>query len=102
MGERNKMNTKLEKKMQKEYGEFCDAVQGLSASDLEAKVLEYTKESERVLNALKTSQAIKDAAANLKELKAPYTDGLKAIKLKVRYMLALSCDKGGAGVEAVD
>lgn len=91
-----KNKEKLMAKVQKEYGEFSDAVAHLSGEDLERRILDYAKEQERIDEELDSNEVIKAAKDNLKEIKAPFTDAKKAVKMKMRYLMALLEDRGTA------
>lgn len=85
----------VQEKVQKKYPEFVSAVDGLSVADLESKLAMYAKESENVDQAQENDEEIEKTNALLSELKGPYLDARKAIKLKMRYVISLIKEKGG-------
>lgn len=87
--------TELMKKIEKIHQGFADTVEGLPTKDLENNMLMYAKHAEDTLEALRKSKEIKDAQEQLKELKGPYSDTLKALKLKMAYLNLLIKEKNG-------
>lgn len=81
--------------VQEKYPEFTPTVDGLSLADLENKLSTYAKEAEKVLEAMEDDEELEQAKASVTELRGPYTDAKKAIRLKMRYIIALIKDKGG-------
>lgn len=90
----------VKKKVQKNYPEFPEAVDGLSVSDLKQELLRYAKENENVtdhLNRLnEPGEALYLAKANVSEITGPINDAKKAIKLKMSYLVSLIEEKGGS------
>ena len=89
--------TTIEKKLEKIHHGFADTVAGLPVKDLEQNMLMYAKHLEETNEALRNSKDIKEAQETLKELKAPYSDMLKALKLKMSYLHLLMKEKTGEG-----
>lgn len=87
--------TEIEKKLEKIHHGFANTVAGLPVKDLEQNLLMYSKHNEETQQALRTSKEIKNAAETLKELKAPYSDMLKALKLKMSYIHLLIKEQNG-------
>lgn len=87
--------TDIEKKLEKIHHGFAQTVAGLSVKDLEQNLLMYSKHNEDTLQELRTSKAIKNAQEQLKELKGPYGDMLKALKLKMSYIHLLIKEQSG-------
>lgn len=83
----------LKKKVQKDNPSFTDSVDGLTVTDLEKNLLMYAKHKEDTEMALKEDEEIKDTQEKLKELKGPYSDALKALKLKMAYLNILIREK---------
>jgi hypothetical protein len=81
--------------VQKEYPEFAATVDGLSVADLEKKLSTYAKEQEKVIEAQERDVGLEDAKAKVSELSGPYNDAKKAIRIKMRYLIAIIRDKGG-------
>lgn len=86
---------KVKAKLEKEQRVFVEVADAMSVKDLEAKILSYTKERENLKDILKTKDEIVRAANLLKEIKQPFSDGIKMIDLKVAYMISLIEEKGG-------
>ena len=89
-----KNKDKLMKKVEKDYPEFVSAVETLSGEDLERRILDYAKEQERIDEELDSNEVIKSIKENLKEIRAPFIDCKKAVKNKMRYLMALHEDRG--------
>ncbi len=87
--------TKVKLEAQKKYPDFVDAVASLGVTELEARILSYAKELDNVDEALKSSPEINAHKEALKKLKGPYSDTIKAIKLKIKYLLSQIDEKGG-------
>lgn len=87
--------TEIEKKIEKIHHGFAATVAGLSLKDLEKNLLMYAKQSEETQQELRNSKEIKDAQENLKELKSPYSDMLKALKLKMSFIHILMKEQSG-------
>lgn len=85
----------IREKVQKEFPEFTDTVNSLSVSELNERIATYAKESEAVEKAKEEDEALEDAKGVVQELSAPYKDAKKAIRMKIRYMIALIQDQGG-------
>lgn len=83
-------------KVQKEMPEFTEVVDALSVEELEKRLSQYAKESESVDDAKEADEGLEQAKAQVKEYSAPYSEAKKAIKLKMRYIIAQIGDKGGA------
>jgi len=82
--------------VQKEMPEFTEVIDTLSVDDLEKRLSTYAKESESVDDAKAADEGLELAKDQVKEYSAPYSDAKKAIKLKMRYIIAMIGDKGGA------
>jgi hypothetical protein len=87
--------TEIEKKLEKIHHGFAQTVAGLPLKDLEQNLLMYAKHNEDTQHALRNSKEIKEAQEQLKELKAPYSDMLKALKLKMSYIHILMKEQAG-------
>lgn len=85
--------TEIEKKLEKIHQGFTDTVAGLTVKDLEVNILMYAKHSDDTQEFLKKNEAIKSAQEQLKELKGPSLDMLKALKLKMSYLHLLIKEK---------
>jgi len=89
----------LKKKVQKDNPSFTDTVDGLTMVDLDKNLLMYAKHKEETEMQLREDEAIKNAQEALKELKAPYSDALKALKFKMAYLSILMKEKSGESDE---
>jgi hypothetical protein len=85
----------LARMVQIHHPEFADEVSGLSVADLESRLASLAKHAEEISVAKEESEALKDARARLAELSGPFNDGLKAVKLKTKYIIGLIKEKGG-------
>lgn len=92
-------NSDINKKVQKAYPEFIEAVDGLAVDDLKKKLLSYAKENEVVQAHVKAisepGEALYLAKAAVSEITGPINDTKKAIKLKMSYLVLLIEEKGG-------
>lgn len=82
--------------VQKLFPEFPEVVDSLSVDDLEKRLSQYAKEAENVQDAKEADEALEEAKNQVSEYSAPYSDAKKAIRLKMRYLIALIGDKGGS------
>jgi hypothetical protein len=82
-------------KAQKDYPDFCETVDRLSVEELDKRLLDYTKERQKVEDELKNKKEIIQKRDELKEMTGPYTDVQKALKVKMQYVLHLIGEKGG-------
>ena len=85
----------IQEKVQKEFPDFADSVNGLSVAELDKRLNTYAKEAERVEEAKENDEALEHAKDSVSELGAPYRDAKKAIRLKSRYLISLIKEKGG-------
>jgi len=81
--------------VEKEYPDFVAVVAGLSVEDLDKRLSDYAKEQENALKAQEEDTELESTKEKLKELKAPYNDVKKALRLKMRYLIKLIEEKGG-------
>lgn len=82
--------------VQKQFPEFPEVVDGLSVDELEKRLSQYAKEQETVEDAKDADEALQQAKDQVGEYSAPYKDAKKAIRLKMKYLIALIGDKGGS------
>lgn len=76
--------------------EFVSEVVGMSVADLEKRVSTLAKGISDTEEAEKNDAGLNDAKAEVKEMKAPYTDAKKDAKAKMKYVIKLIREKGGA------
>jgi len=86
---------KLRVKTQKEYPEFTDEVDVLSIDSLEKKMSKYAKYREEVLVSKENDEDLQQAKEEVKVLSGPYSDTLKALKMKTAYINILIDEKTG-------
>lgn len=82
--------------VQKQFPEFPEVVDGLSVDELEKRLSQYAKEQESIQDAKEADEALEQAKEQVSEYSAPYNDAKKAVRLKMRYLIALIGDKGGS------
>jgi uncharacterized membrane protein YukC len=92
---RNDKMDKLAKKLEKELPEFVSEVQSMSLEQMDTRLAREAKYMEEICDAMEDNEAIKEAADNLKELKGPYLDGKKMVKMKMKYLVNTIKEKGG-------
>lgn len=85
----------VQEKVQKEFPEFTATVDGLSVADLEGKLASYAKNQNEIEASQEADEELQNTKALLKELNGPYNDSKKAVKLKMKYIIALIKEKGG-------
>lgn len=86
---------KVKREVEKKYNSFVEETNGMSVSDLNARLNKLVKDNDDIQTAMDDNQKITDAKELLKELKGPYTDGIKENKLKIKYLIELIKEKGG-------
>jgi len=91
-----KQKKNIQEVVQKEYPEFTASVDGLSVDDLNQRLATYAKEDEAVDDAKEADEGLEEAKSRVTELSGPYRDAKKAIKLKMKYLVNLVKEKGGA------
>lgn len=79
-------NEKFQKKMSKDYPDFVDAMEGLSATDLEGNLCLYSKYNQDTQVAKENDVDLNAAKEKVSELSGPYNDALKALKMKLKYI----------------
>lgn len=85
----------IAEKVQAEFPEFAASVDGAGVAELESKLSTYAKQQEEVEIAMEDDTALEDSKALTSELSGPYRDAKKAIKMKMKYIIALIKDRGG-------
>ncbi len=74
--------------------EFRNAIASAQDDELKTKVVNLSKNEEEVLKARGEDQALTDAKELTKELAAPYSETLKEIKARRRYVLKVLGERG--------
>lgn len=87
--------SKLRKKIQKEYPEFLDAVNGMSVQQLEGRLTTMAKHRVKTKQAKKEDPKLKEVSVIKSELESPYNDTLKALDIQSEYVALLIKEKGG-------
>lgn len=82
-------------KVQKDYPEFVEEVQGLQVAELEKKIATYAKEQEKAVKFKEEDEELKRVSELKAELEGPHKDIAKALKLKIRFLCELVKEKGG-------
>lgn len=85
----------IEEKVQAEFPEFAASIASSGVTELESKLSTYAKQQDEVELAMEADTALEDSKALTSELSAPYRDAKKAIKMKMKYIIALIKDRGG-------
>jgi hypothetical protein len=80
-------------KVETDFPEFADALNGAKVEDLKKKLLEYAIYREQTVMAQKVDEALEKAKNTVKELNAPYNETLNAIKIKSAYINILLEEK---------
>ena len=83
-------------KTQKNYPEFTKEVDGLSVEQLNERMATLAKSLADSEEHRENNEALEEAKAKVAELKGPYDDVKKAVRLKQRYLRNLIKEKGGA------
>ena len=86
----------IRKKAQKEHPSFVEEVDRLDLASLDARLVQYTKQLEENSEAKATDEQLLEVIATKDQYEAPYKDFDKQVKLKIKYVLGLIREKGGA------
>lgn len=92
-------NQKFKSKIEKEYPNFVEGLEGLSKEDLEKNLLIYAKHREQTEYAKRNDDELNELKEQVKELQAPYNDTLKALKAKMGYLNVLLMESLSEGSE---
>lgn len=76
----------LKKKVENHYKEFALEIQRLTPDELDNRIMNYAKNIEETQLAMDSNEKIQQLKEELKELKGPYTDTIKALKAKIAYV----------------
>jgi hypothetical protein len=87
--------SKFKIKVEKEHGSWVDTLNGRSVSELETHLVTLAKHRQEILEDLVGRDDIKQLQEELKELKAPFKDAIKANDMKQKYLVELIKEKGG-------
>ena len=78
--------TVVQKKLDKEFPGYSDAVNGMTMTELRDSVLSMNKNIEEIQLAKGSDEALQDASALKKELEAPYNEASKKAAQKLQFM----------------
>lgn len=92
----SKPKKSVEDKVQKQYPDFAIECSRLSVADLNTRLLNYAKHAEEIEDSKDADVKLEEAKAMASELGAPYRDAKKAVRLKMRYIMGMIKDMGGA------
>ena len=81
------------KKAQKEFPSFTDLVDSMGSEDLKSNLCKYADYREQTQLAMAKDEELKMSQEKVKELKAPYSETISALKLKLSYIHVLLADK---------
>lgn len=87
---------KLVKKIKKDFPEFFDGAQGLTTGEIEQKLKTHAKHREEIISSRENNVKLNAAKKEVRDLDAPFRDGLKAVNLRTKYLYLLMRQKGGA------
>lgn len=85
--------SKLNKKVQKEFPEFADEVLNLPEADLIKRITTLAQGARANDESKKADAQLQGARSDAKVFAAPYNDFKKAVKLKTTYILNLLEDR---------
>jgi hypothetical protein len=86
----------VEEKIRKEMPDFVEAVVGLSVDELNTRVLNLAKELEAIDAAKEQDLELERAQELVNEYSGPYREGKRVAKLRIKYLISLIEEKGGA------
>lgn len=89
-----KQKKSLEEQVKEAMPEFYEEVQTLAETDMVGRLAQTAKDSEAVFDAKEADEALQEAKQHATQLGAPYSDSLKAIRLRSRYLIKLLKDRG--------
>jgi hypothetical protein len=81
-------------KTQKEYPDFCNEVNSLTAEQLKARIVQLQQGLEESEAAKDVDEELIQATAFIKILREPYRDIKKAVKAKTSYLIELLKNQG--------
>lgn len=90
----SKAKKSVQDKVKEEYPEFADSVQLLSLADLNGRLAQLAKDGESVQDSKEADDSLQQAIQTSSELGAPYQEAKKAIRLKTKYIIELTKERG--------
>ena len=79
----------IQKKLDKEYPGYSDAVNGMTLSELKEALTVMSKNIEEIKLAREGDNKLEDAKALVTELEAPYKEALKKSEIRLKFMSLL-------------
>lgn len=98
-------NTKelaIKKKCEKDFPEFAEMCANADSDSLQKQLARLANYKEETELALKKDEDVERAKETLGELKAPYQDSIKALKVKISYLHVVLTEKGYGNVEKTE
>lgn len=84
----------IKTKVEKEFPDFVDMISSAEIASLEKNLYIYAKHREETELAKVEDEELQMAKERVKDLSAPYSDAIKALKLKMAYINLLIEEKG--------
>ena len=94
-------NWKFKEKMRKSYPEFVDSLNENDVESLERNLLIYAKHRSDTELAQKMDKELQEAKELARQLNAPYSEALKAIKAKIEYIHLVMKERKGE-IDTID
>lgn len=91
----NKPKKSIQAQVKEDMPEFYDESLGLSVEQMDARLAQFAKDLEAIQDTKADDEALREASEKLSQLRAPYLESKKAVKLKSKYLIALIKEKGG-------
>lgn len=76
----------VQKKLDKQFPGYSDAINGMTNSELKEQVVQMNKNIEEIDLAKGADEKLEEAQALVAELKAPYEEASKKAKMKLQFM----------------
>lgn len=84
----------MKDKVQKQYPDFVQEVDNLSAEELKGRIVQLQRALEESEEHKEANDVLASARAEVSELVGPYNDVKKAVKAKTKYIIELLKEKG--------
>jgi hypothetical protein len=75
--------------------DWKDEVSGLSVEDLKLRIAKVAKDQEELETAQENDEDLQSLKDQVSDASAPYKDGKKANRLRIKFLLQAISDKGG-------
>lgn len=85
----------IQQKVQKKFPDFVQEIDRLSVADLNTRIASYAKAAAEHEEKKNQDEYLEKLSEEVAERRALYTEPIKEIRLKSRYMAALIKEKGG-------